>query len=563
MDIPEPLRKRIADIAANATFAASGRKLVEDGVVSMPGFPDVKVDLLADWSANPFNNRSWQWSNASFNFVPGLIAYHSQGGGYRSLGFAIRALRAWNRAVNGRLRKYEFAHNDHATARQAENLLFLLAYMVERNLGKDARAEIESAIHGHADALMGEDFYSRHTNHGIEQSRVLAMIADFFPGHPDSKARLQMAVERLASELEAAFTKEGVHVENSPAYHSYVSLSFIKIVDYFPPAELGELAKRIDELMPRAMRFLTHIVRPDGCYPPIGDTQAVKVPNHFKRYSKSKEYAHLRNALTDGSVGVPPHETTAFYPGAGYFIVRDAWYRQGEGARAFHMVFRSGFRSRYHRHDDDLSLVLYCGEDWLVDSGAYSYSERDPVRRYMRSKWAHNVPVLSQPKAKRWDLHYPSMVLPMQRLPSIDRGEAVRAVSHAYPGHVAIRDLRVDPAVREFWVSDSLIQVEPLGRKRYLSLWHIPSDKDIRINDQTVEVISRVTGNRMLIDNMGRKAKSIVLLDPGVDGLEGPVMSRVSNKTEAVQLLAYEWPGQQLQSALRFRIVLGHEPGHE
>jgi hypothetical protein len=555
VNIEGPLRKRLADIAANANLAANGRKLVEEGIVRVAGFPDAKVDLLVDWSVNPFKNRSWQWANAAFNFVPGLIACHAQGGGDRPIAFAVRALRSWGKAIRGSLKKYEFARHDHATARQAENLLFLLAYMIENQINPEVWVELAAAIQKQATLLEREDFYSRHTNHGIEQSRVLAMIADFFPGHPESQAHMRLAIERLTAELTAAFTKEGVHVENSPAYHSYVALSFIKIVDYFQPEKLGALAGLIDALMPKAIRFLTHIVRPDGHYPIIGDTQAVKVPNHFKRYSKTRESGRLRYALSDGAAGVPSPETVVLFPEAGYFIARDAWYPKGEGAQAFHLILRSGFRSAYHRHDDDLSLVLYCGEDWLVDSGAYSYSERDPIRRYMRSKWAHNVPVLVKPKAKRWEWESPAITLPMRMLRTGDGIAAVRAISHSYPGHVAMRDLEVDACMREFWVSDALVPVEAEARKRHLSLWHIPADKDIRIDGQSVEVVSRSTGNRLLIDNMGPRAKSISLFDPGVEGLNGPVVSPVSNKIEPVQLLAFEYVSGHLHSMLRFRLT--------
>lgn len=556
VNAPDALSKRLTDIAGSKKLAENGRKLVEEGVLSTPGFPDAQVDLLSDWSADPFGSRSWQWRNASFNFIPSVIAYHAHGGGDRAIDFAIDALHSWNQAVRGYLRRYEFARHDHATARQAENLLFLLSYMVGHGLRPEGWPGIETAIQDHAELLVDEDFYSRHTNHGIEQARILAMIADFLPDHPQSPTRMALALQRLNAELTAAFTREGVHVENSPGYHSHVALSFIKMLDYFPRATLGELADRIDTLMPKAIRFLTHITRPDGTYPIIGDTQRSKVPNYFTRYAKSREFAHLRYALSDGSRGTPAPETVTLYPEAGYFIARDAWYPKGKGASAFHLIVRSGFRSSYHRHDDDLSLVLYCGEDWLLDSGAYSYAKRDPIREYVRSKWAHNVPVVMQPRSRRWERKPPPMSMPMQRLRPGDGAIAVRAISHGYPGHIAIRDVQVQPAEREFWVTDSMIQTSPLGRKRYLSLWHIPADKDVHIHDQQVEIVSRKTGNRLLIDNMGRKAKTIGLLDPKVEGLDGPVVSWTFNSMEQAQLLAYEWPGEQLQSLLRFRVLI-------
>lgn len=555
VNIPDALRKRIADTRASKPLAEAGRLLVEQGIVRVAGFPDAHVDLLSDWAADPFGNRSWQWSNAAFNFIPSLVAAHAQGC-TAAIGYALDALASWRRAVNGPLRDYEFANHDHATARQAENLVLLLAYMVEVGVDPDACRDVEAAILAHGALLEREDFYSRHTNHGIEQSRILAMVGDFLPERARARAWRELAMGRLGAELGHGFTREGVHVENSPGYHAYVALSFLKIRDYFSDESLGALAAGIDALMPKAIRFLMHVARPDGRYPLIGDTHGTRIVNHFRRYAKTREYAQLRYVLSDGAFGTMPRETSMLFPVAGYFVARDAWQPPSHAKDAFHLVFRCGFRSRYHRQDDDLSLVLYClGEDWLIDSGAYNYAEQDPIRRYMRSKWAHNVPVMVQAKARRWQQEWPPMSLPMQRANSSSGHATVRAVSHSYPDHVAIRDLELAPAQRCFTVRDALIQAAPLGNRRYLSLWHLPSDKQVSVHGQAVEVFSPATGNRLLIENLGRPARSIGLVDPGIDGVAGPVVSWAANAAEPAQLLAFEWGGQQLQSELRFQVL--------
>lgn len=542
---------------ANRELAEAGRKLVCDDVVSIPGFPEAEVRLFDNWAADPFGSRSWQWAVAAFRFMPAVIAWHSTSGDDNALHWVFRALESWQKAIRGPLRRYEFARNDHAVANQAESLVHLLAYLELRDLRPESRDQVVDAIHGHARLLSSEEFYSRHTNHGIEQARILAVIADFFPGHTASASLLSLAVERLLDELDFAFTKEGVHVENSPGYHAYVCLSFIKIRDYFPAEEIEALAERIDALMPRAMRFLVHVTRPDGTLPLIGDTVNETVPNYFRRYRKTRDYTHLRYVATDGEEGVPSPQTSVLYPQAGYFIVRDAWQAPGQGRNAFHLLFRCGYRSRYHRHDDDLGLVLYCGgEDWLIDSGAYRYAEQDPLRRYMRSKWAHNVPVVHGPAARRWSWEAPHAVLPIKRLSSQAVGvTAVRGMSHTYPGHVAMRDLQVNAQEREFTVTDSLIQTQKPVRKRYLSLWHVPADKDIEIEGQTVRVHSRQSGQVMIIDNLGGRAKHISLIDPEVPGVEGVRVSRTPNTTEPAQLLAFEWNANHLHAMLRFRIT--------
>ncbi|GAA3931709.1 heparinase II/III domain-containing protein [Luteimonas lutimaris] len=556
--VPTALKRRIESFQANDALVAAGGRLVHDDVVAVPGYPDTAVRLFDDWAVNPHQSRSWQWSVAAFRFMPSVIAHHARNDDAAALEWALQALRSWQKAIRGKLKRYEFARNDHAVAAQAENLVFLLAHLHMRGLREEAHQEVAAAIHGHADLLATEEFYSRHTNHGIEQARTLAVIADLFPDDPRSPARMALAIDRLVDELDFAFTREGVHVENSPGYHAYVCLSFLKIRDYFPQGEIAALADRIDALMPRAMRYLVHVSRPDGTLPVIGDTVEAPVPTYFRRYRATRDYAHLRYVATDGAEGVPPPHTTVLYPQAGYFIARDAWYPPGEGRRAFHLVFRCGYRSGYHRHDDDLSLVLYCeGEDWLIDSGAYSYAEQDPLRRYMRSKWAHNVPVVPGRPADRWDWVPPAAVLPMLRIPSTQGAGAVRGISHSYPGHVAMRDVQVDAVAREFTVVDSLIQSGKPRRRNYLSLWHVPADKSVRIEGQQVTLESKVTGRRLVIDNMGRRANEVRLLDPAIPGVDGPVVSRIAGRVEPAQLVAFEWSANHLHAMLRFRLLDG------
>src|SRR5690606_39858716 len=62
--------------------------------------------------------------------------------------------------------------------------------------------------------------------------------------------------------------------------------------------------------------------------------------------------------------GQPPPSTVAAFPEAGYLVVRDQWKPPQVPGREFHMVLKCGFRSHYHRHDDDFNIVLACREDW-------------------------------------------------------------------------------------------------------------------------------------------------------------------------------------------------------
>src|SRR5690606_226404 len=71
----------------------------------------------------------------------------------------------------------------------------------------------------HGNLLLRDDFYEKNTNHGFDQSLSLILASLAFSAIPESSQWQVVGLERLKSEMDFAFTSEGVHVENSPAYH--------------------------------------------------------------------------------------------------------------------------------------------------------------------------------------------------------------------------------------------------------------------------------------------------------------------------------------------------------
>ncbi len=58
-------------------------------------------------------------------------------------------------------------------------------------------------------------------------------------------------------------------------------------------------------------------------------------------------------------------------------------------------MFRSGYGSITHRQADDNSFMLYArGKEVFTDAGVYNYMYKHPIRRYVRSAYAHNTIVV-------------------------------------------------------------------------------------------------------------------------------------------------------------------------
>ncbi|WP_417471472.1 heparinase II/III domain-containing protein [Luteimonas mephitis] len=544
--------ERLTLICGNAHLASTGRQVVENSTYVFTGFAPVRVDLFSDWTADPYGSRSWQWNTAAFNFLPAVIAYHAANGSPAAIDFALQTVDSWRKAAATVLGDYEFARHDHASAIRAENTMLLLAYLHSRGLAQDRWEGLAALVDEIASLLEEESFYSRHTNHGIEQSRVLALAADMFPACEASNRRWKLAEQRLTDELGFAFTDEGVNVENSPAYHLYVCGIFLRIIDELPREELVALRAAVDAVMPKAMEFITHMIRPDGMLPIIGDTAARSAGNRFRRYFGCPQYQWLEYATSGRVRGQPPAKSIAAFPEAGYLVVRDRWKPPRAPGREFHLILKCGCRSRYHRHDDDFNIVLVCGEDWLIDGGAYSYDENDVVRRYLRSKWAHNVPVVDE--GERW-LPVPRKLHNAQLKVRQDGQRTIAvAISAAYDGYSASRRLTVQPRKRCFSVQDRIEPVVVGAKRMFRSLWHVPAERDIYRRGQDILVRSRKGPQAMSIRSVGVGFDEVGLLRPGLPGHANGVVSWQANKLKPAKIVAFSILAGALDSRLEFNL---------
>ncbi|MDY6895735.1 MAG: heparinase II/III family protein, partial [Thermotogota bacterium] len=167
----------------------------------------------------------------------------------------------------------------------------------------------------------------------------------------------------------------------------------------------------------------------------------------------------------------------------------------------FHLIFKCGMLSRYHRHDDDLNILLYAyGEHWLIDSGMYNHQQKDPIRIYMRSPLAHNIPVVNgvntirdPSKAKEnWGIY---------EWYQTKECKIVKAKTGMYKGLNIYREIRVDQK-NNILIKDIIIQKDL--PKRPVWLFHVPSDKTITKQSNGVNILgkSQILNLEIMQDNL-------------------------------------------------------------
>ncbi|GEP61436.1 heparinase II/III family protein [Reyranella soli] len=541
------LRKELESAVGSTKNVELGRALVRNGEFEFKGFPATKADLPVDWTSNPLNNRTWLWQTTSFNFFPWLMACHAMDGDKRAIDLALRCVEAWLAQLPALEKKgFEFAWHDHATALRTQHVLWLLKYLEARRLRPKKLALLKRFLVKMSERLFEEGFYSRHTNHGIEQARVLALVAISLPQLQDASKWRAVALTRLRSELEFAFAADGVHVENSPAYHVFVTRLFCRIYSYFSSQELGDLGRAIEVAMPLAMHYLTHVTRPDGLLPPIGDTEMTSVTNPFMGFEGAEHYQCVQFSLSAGKLGSVPTETHSLFTASGWYIERDTWK-----ATRHYLVFKAGYLSEYHRHDDDLSIYLWAfGEDWLVDGGLLHYKENEAQRIYLRSRLAHNLPILLGDDGYRSlfdrQRHRTARITHQASNQTMSR---VTGIAEVRPGYWLRRQIETRRDPFQLIVTDVATRADPtVPVMRLCTLWHFPADKTVRLKGNSVEVGSK-SCRLVLTPANGYQAAPRYVDAAALDGIT-PIMSPKINETSPTHIISFESQEEQLTSSI-------------
>lgn len=556
------VQKKLQQLSNHLGNKALGEKLFVKQQLELAPFKAVPFSGWGDWEQNPLNNRSWQWRLNWLSFLSYLMAYHRASEDGAVLSFAQEAIQSWldTYLETDTSYPFEFIWHDHATALRAEQLVLFIYYCKDNAPAwaaqhADFLQYVEQALLVHGEWLAKDSFYSEHTNHGLEQARVLLLLGTVFEGEQALKWQ-QIATQRISSELTFSFTDEGVHVENSPAYHIFVFKVFMGIIKDYPEEVLGDLAEQFSQFSAKALSFITHILRPDGKLPPIGDTEQLPTSDAYREmFGHMLEYQHFLYALTQGKQGVRPPVLNRVYPRSGYAIFRDQWPAKEHYQRAFHLIAKVGCSSRYHHQQDEGHISLYAGgEDWLIDSGLYNYINKDPVRKYMRTRPGHNVPIISHASYAKEFEH---------------RLSAWQVTDHSEAESAPRLTMKLDvlpPVVHErkvaFGAAAKVVEVEDAvsaddGEQRNITLqWHFPKDKTLTIEDSQV-VVTSLTGSRLTIEFEGEIPDNLSVDKGRKEDRVFSCISYKANQVEPSQMLRVMFKERSgLNVTTRFRFAM-------
>ncbi|WP_133256736.1 heparinase II/III family protein [Nitrincola tibetensis] len=536
------VQEKLLLLSTNSSNKLLGEKLFSKNCLELAPFKSVQFFEWGDWEQNPLKNRSWQWRLNWLSFLPYLIAYHRASGDEAVLDSALEAIQSWLKTYLETDNSYpfEFIWHDHATALRAEQLVFFTYYCHEfapawAKKHSDFLTYLEQALMVHGQWLAEDSFYSHHTNHGLEQARVLLLLGTVFEGEQSQKW-LQIAIKRISSELEFAFTEEGVHVENSPAYHIFVFKVFLGIIKDYPEEVLGDLAQQFNQFSAKALSFVTNILRPDGRLPPIGDTEQLPTSDGYKEmFGHRLEYQYFLYSHTQGKQGVKPPILNKVYPKSGYAIFRNEWPAKEHYQKAFHLIVKVGCSSRYHHQQDEGHISLYAGgEDWLIDSGLYNYINNDPVRKYMRGRPGHNVPIISHASYSK-EFEHRLSAWKVSEFSESDTKPHIKMQLDVLAPVSHERTVTFDSQTKIVEVQDKISADDKQSRNITLQ-WHFPKDKTLSINNNQVLVTSD-SGNQLAIEFEGDTPDDLSVVSGRKEDRVFSCISYKANQVEPSQLL--------------------------
>lgn len=428
---------------------------------------------------------------------------------------------------------------DHGTAIRSNNLIYFLFAYTEIGGGgnKEFYNRVMNILNEHGEHLSNEEEYFKNHNHGIFQDQALIYLA-YFLDNECSDDWLSLAKTRVEEQKEYAFSKEMVHVENSPAYQQGVTELFYQIAEFLK-SQGDDFGIQLYADISKSLEFMAWAIKPNGVLAEIGDTSSIegekKTDYGMNKYGNN----HLIYAATLGNEGEKPNELSVVYPESGYYFGRNSWEEIDYSAATWTM-FKAGYISKTHKHADDLSFMLYSkGYDILVDSGWYNYMSGNKYRDYFVSAKAHNTVIVDgRSYSPTVENNYKTGIFSY----SVgDNWDEVIAYNNMYEG------VQID---RHFYYGgDVIVLVDNIKsdiKHEYSQLFQLSEYMTIENSDDK-ELVAAIgdSGYKLRIRQFGQ-IPSLSVINGNGGSAEYGYLSRVMNKVQDINTLKYDIIGDNV-----------------
>ncbi|BAO94064.1 heparinase II/III domain-containing protein [Caballeronia insecticola] len=356
---------------------AAARDIAARRVVNLHG--GIPFYIRPEWEGAEALSRMHQRSLHMHAFIGDLVCAYEQQRQRDWLLSALELVEDWSSRFEYPRDARSMAFHDETVARRLGYWLRL--YFSLRAAGEQALADrMWQKINDIVWILNQDNFHAGLNNHGMFQDLALLYFCVCTPDAENIQAK---SLKRLSDYFFQSVCRDGVHKEHSPAYHYLVADNIYRhrsLIERLDPTN----AQALSELTGKMGRFGLNILTPDLQYPPLGDTQPVAPPSNYHKVF--------------GLQYTTPDSAAFFFDG-GFAVLRDDPEKREQQTYA---VMCAGHHGDYHKHQDDLSVLLYAGEWILYESGPYGYDYAHPLSKHGYSAAAHSTLMLDdlQPSAE-------------------------------------------------------------------------------------------------------------------------------------------------------------------
>ncbi len=361
-------------------------------IYNFQNYKPYSLSFPINWGENkkPYNTRSWQYSLNAWFFLDSLI----ENGSKDKIDYALQIAWDWIKFNVVECLPNDHAWYDMAVAIRAPKLAYLFSYGIENgSLSDDQIKWFAITIIMHIKDLTSQRKLALHSNHGLYQLSGLLGLVSILPEIDNSNVIGEFATRLFSNVANTDISKEGIHLEHSPAYHIFMLEAISNLIrcGWLKDEKLSEKLSRMEHVA----KFMFH---PNGRYLRFGDTSD-RLARHV--IPDSSEYlTYLKNS---GEVGEPYSDNSLVLPESGYFYHRSDWHLNSDNCS--YLAFNSAFHKRTHKHADDFTFEWSeLSQRILVDAGMYGY-ERDAIERdYVQSTRAHNCVEIDGKDYSRYNL---------------------------------------------------------------------------------------------------------------------------------------------------------------
>lgn len=449
---------------------------IKAGILRLPPHGTWEAKEIADWTADPYTSRNWQFQHHALRWLSPLRHAADEGDeAARQLWFDL--VRSWVEQNPPGESASKYAWMDMADGMRAQELVF--GWPLART--EDEKHLLLRSLQDHGDWLADPE-HQASGNHALHQDVGLLVVGSFLRREDWQR----LTLKRMSDLFTSSFDISGANDEGSIQYHQ-LNLSWWKKAWERVALEGLKIPPEIDDRLHLAAEFLAHAVRPDGTLTPIGDSHLRKV--------RGEGWPELQYVSTLGAEGEAPVASAIVAPN-GYVFGRSGW---GDEQRPFteqeHYSVRFGPRVTHHAHQDRGAVTFYAGGmDWATDPGSYLYEPRDPFRRYFKSREGHNVVVVDGRE------YQPAAPVELERYSIDDSAHDFQLVDRNYEGVEIRRRVVFLPGLHLLVVVDAIEADQAINARQ---LWHVEPGVKPRFRDGAVEMQAK-SGKRLTLNWLGQ-----------------------------------------------------------